>query len=82
MSDLKKLAKTDEEKKALANLESRQIVQEIVKHGVTQAQIMHIIKLLALQLEDREAMIRISKAASEPGEIGPSPVIGSRILTQ
>lgn len=83
MTDLKKLARTEEEKRAAENLECRQIVQEIVKHGVTQSQMMHIIKLLALQLEDREVMVRISKAASEPGEAVPSPVIGnSRILTQ
>ena len=35
---------------------SREIVQEIMNYGVTQKQILHIINLLALELEDNNLM--------------------------
>ncbi len=41
----------------------RDIVHEIVKFGVTQEQIARIVYLLALELEDREAMLAISDRA-------------------
>ena len=46
---------------------SREIVQEILKFGVTQSQMKSIIGLLALELEDRELMINIRNTI-DPGE--------------
>lgn len=51
--------KTQDEKAAEDSLRCRQIVQEILRFGVKQKQIPMIIKLLALELEDREAMQKI-----------------------
>jgi len=45
---------------------SRAIVGEIFKFGVSQSQMRNIIKMLALELEDREAMLTICKAIEEP----------------
>ena len=42
-----------EEKRALESLQSREIVQEIIKFGISQHQLTKIIYLLALELEDR-----------------------------
>jgi hypothetical protein len=41
---------------------SREIVSAIVDHGVNEVQKMHIISLLALELDNREAMIDIRAA--------------------
>ena len=38
---------------------SREIVQEILRFGVNQTQIINVIGLLALELEDRDMMINI-----------------------
>ena len=40
----------------LENAMAREIVQEIMKFGVNQPQILQIINLLALELEDNETM--------------------------
>ena len=45
--------------------ESREITQEILTYGVNQDQIKNIIKLLALELEDIEAMKAISQILIE-----------------
>tara|TARA_B100000424_G_scaffold237903_1_gene203658 strand:+ start:94 stop:312 length:219 start_codon:yes stop_codon:yes gene_type:complete len=48
---------TDEEQvDVLQRSVSREIVQEIMNYGVTQQQILHIINLLALELEDNNMM--------------------------
>ena len=48
---------TDEEQvNVLQRSVSREIVQEIMNYGVTQQQILHIINLLALELEDNNMM--------------------------
>jgi hypothetical protein len=62
--------KTEAEISAEASLKCRRIVSEIVNFGVSQSQILHIIKLLALELEDRETMVRIVKSLSldEPSD--------------
>jgi hypothetical protein len=41
---------------------SRDIVSTIIDHGVNEVQKMHIISLLALELDNREAMIDIRAA--------------------
>ena len=40
-------------------IKSREIVQEILKYGVSDFQIKKIIKFLSLELEDRDLMISI-----------------------
>tara|TARA_Y100001972_G_scaffold108292_1_gene138196 strand:- start:128 stop:364 length:237 start_codon:yes stop_codon:yes gene_type:complete len=44
---------------------ARQIVQEIMDYGVTQFQIGKVIELLALELENRDLMVRIRDAVSD-----------------
>ena len=46
---------------------SREIVQEIMRFGVTQPQIKSVLSLLALELEDRDMMIGIRNII-EPNE--------------
>ena len=46
---------------------SREIVQEVLRFGVTQPQIKQMIGLLALELEDRNLMINIRNCV-EPSE--------------
>tara|TARA_A100001037_G_C14712339_1_gene440904 strand:+ start:81 stop:329 length:249 start_codon:yes stop_codon:yes gene_type:complete len=51
---------TPEQREAtLDNVVSREIVQEILRYGVTQDQILKIIEILAMELENRETMIAI-----------------------
>jgi hypothetical protein len=69
--------KTDAEKHAEAMFKCREIVQEIIEFGVTQAQILRIIKLLSLELENREAMVALSKLTKQFEE-GNEP---SKIIT-
>ena len=54
-----KYGKSKSEKKAEKSLECRQIVQEIISYGVSQDQILQIIKLLALEIEDRNHLLQI-----------------------
>ena len=42
-------------------IRAREIVQEILNFGVSQQQMIHIAYLLALELEDRDAMITITE---------------------
>ena len=49
-----------EEKRVLADrIKARSISKEILDFGVTDGQIRELIKLLALELEDRNAMVKI-----------------------
>ena len=43
----------------LDSVVSREIVQEILKFGVTQSQILKIIEVLAMELENRDTMLSI-----------------------
>lgn len=43
----------------LENVVSREIVQEILKYGVTQSQIIKIIEILAMELENRDMMLSL-----------------------
>ena len=60
-----KIGKTDTEKWAQEMLACRQVVAEILKFGVNQKQLLNIIKLLAMELEDREALVAISAIVNE-----------------
>jgi hypothetical protein len=72
-----KIGETDTEKWANEMLVCRQIVGEVLKFGVNQQQILNIIKLLAMELEDREALLAISAVVNETleGASGSSNII-------
>lgn len=55
-----KIGSSEADKIAADILRCRQITSEIMQFGVTQDQIMQIIYLLALELEDREALTDIT----------------------
>ena len=54
--------KTKTEQDASDMAMNREIVSEVMRFGVKQPQILHIIKLLALELEDREQMQAICES--------------------
>ena len=56
-----KYGKTESEIDAEKSFKCRQIVKEILNFGVTEDQKLNIIYLMALELEDRDKMLRISK---------------------
>ena len=60
-ADTAKLTEQD----AAETFVARQIVQEIMDYGVTQFQIGKVIELLALELENRDLMVRIRDAVSD-----------------
>jgi hypothetical protein len=60
-----KIGQTDTEKWAKESLINRQIVDQILKFGVNQRQILNIINLLAMELENREALLAIVSAVKE-----------------
>mgnify|MGYP000037913856 CR=1 FL=1 len=60
-----KIGQTDTEKWAKESLVNRQIVDQILKFGVNQRQILNIINLLAIELENREALLAIVSAVKE-----------------
>ena len=61
MTELKHYGSTASEKK-LAKIQScRDIVRTVVQFGVDQEQLLTLIRLLALELEDHEAMVQITE---------------------
>ena len=54
---MKKYGETSTDRWARDMTRSREIVSEIMRFGVSQAQLTQIINLLALELEDRDAML-------------------------
>jgi len=73
-----KIGQTETEVWAQESLKSRQIVSEILKFGVNQKQILSIINLLAMELEDREALVAISSIVKEALE---GAQVSSNIIT-
>ena len=65
MSNTKVYGETTDEKSVKDRARCREIVSEIMRFGVTQEQIVQIAYLLSLELEDREAMLHLSKACKE-----------------
>lgn len=63
------------EKNALEKIKCRQIVREILDFGVSQEQIKVLINLLALELEDRELMLKINDFLSVDIEVDDKPQI-------
>lgn len=59
----------------LEKAKCRQIVTEILNFGATQEQIKTIINLLAMELEDRELMLRINNIFSTEIEVKDKPQI-------
>ena len=62
---IERYGSTPEEQELLDKIKSREIVQEILKFGVSQAQIICIIKLLALELENNDMLQKIIEATNE-----------------
>ena len=62
MSQFKKYGSTPEEASILEAAKCREIVHEILNFGVSQSQLFTLVKLLALELEDRETMLQITEA--------------------
>ena len=66
MKDLNEQIKHEKDKTWLNHkIRSREIVSEILRFGVSQSHIVHIINLLALELEDREMMLAIRGITSD-----------------
>ena len=65
MKRIKKYGKTSEEKCVEGLIEAREIVQEILRYGITQAQILQIAYLLSLELENNEALKEISACVTK-----------------
>ena len=63
------------DKNLIDKIKSREIVNEIMQYGVNQQQILSIIKLLALELEDRELMLDITNMISTDVEAEEKPQI-------
>ena len=62
---MEKIGQTNTEKWAQEMLTCRKIVDEILKFGINQNQMLNIIKLLAMELEDREALVAISAVVND-----------------
>ena len=60
MDEITKYGKLEKETVVEDRVKARNIVQEILNFGVSQQQILYIAYLLALELEDRETMLKIS----------------------
>jgi len=75
---IEKIGQSDTEKWAQQMLACRQITAEILKFGVNQKQVLNIIKLLAMELEDREALVAITAVVNEALE---EAQVDSNIIT-
>ena len=64
---------SDDQRLMLDKVRCRQIVNEILDFGVSQEQIKTTIKLLALELEDRELMLKINDLISTDIEVEEKP---------
>ena len=60
----------DLEKTARSLSKCREIKSEILRYGVNQLEIEHLIKLLAMELEDRNKMISIANIVDQENENG------------
>ena len=70
MTDLRERIQKEKEKKWMNDrVQAREITKEILKFGVSQDQIIHIIKMLALELEDHAMMQAICRAVNIEEEL-------------
>jgi hypothetical protein len=65
MTDTKQYGKLLVEQTAEESVAARNVVTEILNFGVSQQQILRIAYLLALELEDRNAMVEISNCIKQ-----------------
>ncbi|MDB4337411.1 hypothetical protein OAA09_00170 [bacterium] len=65
MSNIKAYGETQEELDVKDRVKCREIVNEIMKFGVNQSQILQIMYLLSLELENREIMIHLQKECKD-----------------
>ena len=65
----------NEQKVILDKIKCRNIVKEILDFGVTQEQIKNIINLLALELDDRDLMLKINSMFAKDIEVEDKPQI-------
>jgi hypothetical protein len=77
---VKKYGETTSEKVSLENFKCRQIVSEIMKFGVNEDQVIQIIKLLSLELENRNSMLVINEACKKIND-GQIFTESSKIIT-
>jgi|3_EtaG_2_1085321.scaffolds.fasta_scaffold130571_2 hypothetical protein len=79
MTDLREQIQKEKEKKWMdGRAQSREITKEILRFGVSQDQIIHIIKMLALELEDHAMMQTICRATDIEEELDQT--ISSKII--
>lgn len=69
---MKSYGKSAAEELAESNAQVREIVHEIVRFGVTQQQLLQVIKLLALELEDPVMMAEITRIVDVKASAGPA----------
>ena len=82
-NNIKKYGETKTDKWARELSKSRDIVSEIMNFGVSQNQIIQIINLLALELEDRNAMMaftEVYKKMQEDAGIAQEEPATSKII--
>ena len=65
MDKVTKYGKSDKDMAVDERTKAREIVHEILNFGVSQQQILYIAYLLALELEDRDAMLKISNSVKQ-----------------
>jgi hypothetical protein len=65
MDKVTKYGKFPKETMVEDRVKARNIVQEILNFGVSQQQILYIAYLLALELEDRDIMLKISNSIKQ-----------------
>jgi len=65
MDKATKYGKLEKETAVEDRIKARDIVQEVLNFGVSQQQILYIAYLLALELEDRDAMLTISSSIKQ-----------------
>ena len=79
MTDLREQIQKEKEKKWINDrAQAREITKEILRFGVSQEQIIHIIKMLALELEDHAMMQTICRAINIEEELDQT--ISSKII--
>jgi len=79
MTDLREQIQKEKEKKWMNDrAQAREITKEILRFGVSQEQIIHIIKMLALELEDHAMMQTICTAINIEEELDQT--ISSKII--
>ena len=72
---IKKYGSNPAEDIILSAVQCREIVQEILNFGVDQSQMLIIIKLLSLELEDRDIMLQLTEVINSSLDNESKPTI-------